>query len=96
MDIWPEDGPKGFAARVVHRFCVDTKHPEVATWQEVRLSMKGKPTTEKLDILWAWYKKNEDSEGNGAYAAYVQVYNYLGALRRGGQLGSNNEVRKHL
>jgi len=98
MDRWPLKGPAGFDQAKVFRYCVDTQHPEVAEWQQVRLSMKGKPTHEKLAILKTWWDKHRSNQGDMGVdtATYVQVYNYLGALRRGGQLDDNNQVRKYI
>ncbi len=99
MYCWPYKGPAGFNQKTVHRFCVDTKHSHVREWQKVRLSMKGQPTYLKLSILHRWWLKNTTAEEQTQQEAlvqgtYVQVYNYLGALRRGGQLDENNRVRK--
>jgi len=107
MDCWPYQGPLGFDHATVRRYCVDVKEPEVRAWQQVRLSMKGKPTHEKLAILKAWWDKHilTSEIPAGAvpmkrtawgYAVFVQVYNYLGALRRGGQLDSQNRVRTYM
>lgn len=94
MDRWPFCGPAGFDKETVHKYCVDTSHPHVAAWQKVRLSMKGKPTHEKLAILLDWNNKGV-ADPELATATLVQVYNYLGALRRGGQLDEQNRVRKY-
>ena len=99
LDRWPFVGPAGFDHATVKRYCVDTSHKEVAEWQRVRLSMKGVPTHEKLGILKAWWDKHEKRACGGTvedyfYYCFVQVYNYLGALRRGGQLDANNRVRR--
>ena len=50
-------------------------------WQEFRKSLKGIPTTEKLNQLSGWLKKQKHSTQSN-----VQVSNYLNALKRGGQL----------
>lgn len=92
ITTWPFNGPAGFDKDTVHRHCVDTKHHNVREWQKVRLSMKGIPTHEKLSILYAWHSKGLDSIY--CFSHHVQVYNYLGALRRGGQLDSLNRIRK--
>lgn len=98
---WPYDGPAGFDHATVRRYCVDTSHDEVAEWQRVRLSMKGKYTHEKLAILHNWWLKHTieyENMGKNVFEtetfAHVQVYNYLGALRRGGQLDDHNRIRK--
>lgn len=98
LDRWPFTGPAGFDHATVKRYCVDTSYEEVAEWQRVRLSMKGVPTHEKLAILKAWWDKNPKAGladySDVSYSCFVQVYNYLGALRRGGQLDANNRVRR--
>jgi hypothetical protein len=53
--------------------------------------MKGKPTTAKLDMLAKWYDRFRK---DWAYRTEVQVGNYLGALRRGGQLDMQNRVQR--
>lgn len=74
-------------------------------WQKLRLSMKGKPTVHKLILLECWWDTNFreareiDHVGRAAalfYATEVQVGNYLGALRRGGQLNDDNQIRKEM
>lgn len=52
-----------------------------AHWQNVRLSMKGMSTRQKLDILRLYLIQQKFRR-----AASIQVNNYLDALRRGGQL----------
>ena len=94
LDRWPFVGPAGFDHATVKRYCVDTSYEEVAEWQRVRLSMKGVPTYEKLAILKAHWDKHKVHDGSVTTACHVQVYNYLGALRRGGQLDANNRVRR--
>jgi hypothetical protein len=91
ISAWHLEGPAGFNIPTVRYHCVDTSRKIVADWQQVRLSMKGKDTTEKLSILKAWWDKDENEDNE---SVFVQVYNYLGALRRGGQLDSLNRVRK--
>lgn len=76
----------GYPPAEVKALCV-----KCAYWQDVRLSMKGKPTDEKLKILEVYWDCHID-----AHEREVQVGNYLGALRRGGQLDSQNRVRKFL
>lgn len=99
MYQWPYKGPDGFDQATVYRYCVDTSHPEVARWQEVRRSMKGVPTHKKLEILYEWYYSWTESCEDGTHISHsciVQVYNYLGALRRGGQLNDANQIRKYI
>lgn len=87
MDHWNlEERPvkKGYPPHEVQVHCVQNK-----AWQAIRLSMKGMSTTEKLETLAAYYDKWRDF-----YPAEVQVGNYLGALRRGGQLDAQNRVQR--
>jgi phosphosulfolactate phosphohydrolase-like enzyme len=60
--------------------------------------MKGTSTETKLVMLHNWYTSHGYSEAGSIddveYAARVQVGNYLGALRRGGQLDMNNKVQR--
>ena len=74
-------------------------------WQVCRLSMKGKTTTVKLTILENWWDRgmreaqeiNDINRAKAAkYAVEVQVGNYLGALKRGGQLNDDNQIRKEM
>jgi len=87
---------QGYPQSSVQLFCV--QEPD---WQCFRLSLKGVPTENKLVRLAAWYDGTYN--GAGAFSTNftkwqreVQVGNYLGALRRGGQLDSNNAVKKYL
>lgn len=86
MKKWPMDlmpVQPGYYAPDVQQYCVRD-----AMWQEFRKKMKGVPTEQKLDMLKEWWSKNLHAPGR----TEVQVGNYLGALRRGGQLNMNNEV----
>ena len=67
-----------------------------AAWQYFRLKfLKGAPTREKLRLLEEWYDgKHVSTPGSTKWQREVQVGNYLGALRRGGQLDQDNRVRK--
>ena len=59
-----------------------------AAWQKVRLSMKGIPTSRKLDVLLAY-----DSEGIERERR-LRVDNYLNALKRGGQLNDDLTIKR--
>lgn len=71
-------------------------------WQEMRHSMKGLDTVKKLRILEYWWDEalydmngaTFSSDWNPFYPTEVQIGNYLGALRRGGQLDNENRIRK--
>lgn len=93
---WNENISAGYDPADVHKHCVEN-----AEWQKIRLSMKGKPTHEKLAILINWWTQQRDTariENNQDlwWATEVQVGNYLEALRRGGQLNDNNQIRKYI
>ena len=93
----------GYSPQDVRMHCVENSE-----WQKVRLSMKGGDTYEKLQILEAWWDKQMTEAtklfgGTSAgesrahalvWATQVQVGNYLGAIRRGGQLDNENKIRK--
>lgn len=86
----------GYSPDDVRVYCVQNQE-----WQKIRLSMKGIPTHKKLAILHAWWntqreKARQHSDTVTMWATEVQVGNYLGALRRGGQLDANNRVRKYI
>ena len=70
----------------VEEFCVGDED-----WQAFRRTMKGMPTTVKLEMLDRWFLKNVIEKPR---RTQVQVDNYLKALKRGGQLGMNLEVRR--
>lgn len=93
MVKWPQDNypvKAGYAPQDVQRYCV--RDPQ---WQETRLRMKGVPTHEKLRICKEWWDQaGSDLRSQGI--AEIQVGNYLGALRRGGQLDSENRIRKYI
>jgi hypothetical protein len=50
-------------------------------WQEIRLSMKGTTTAQKVQTLREWLDYNDRS-----FSSRVQVINYVNALKRGGQV----------
>jgi hypothetical protein len=91
---WPFDAHNGFSPEVVQEA---VKCPY---WQKVRLSMKGKTTKEKLRTLLLWRQERTAYNGSGRdfevvdEEATVQIDNYLGALRRGGQLDMNNLIQR--
>lgn len=96
MTEWPDkDVAAGYGQNLVKPYCVQND-----AWQQVRLSMKGQPTHVKLAILLAWRdKQNQAADDSGGFdelylMTKVQVANYLGALRRGGQLDMHNRVRR--
>lgn len=98
MYMWPHNElvSPGYDKDAVKRHCVDDPN-----WQAIRLSMKGIPTHEKLKILKDWWDQQREAariENNHDlwWATEVQVGNYLGALRRGGQLDYANRVRKYI
>lgn len=86
---WIFDAKRGWAPDKVQRYCVQDEE-----WQGVRLSMKGVPTAKKLDILLEYYVR----KGGVKCDEHIQcqIDNYLGALRRGGQLDDNNLIRKYI
>ena len=51
-------------------------------WQEVRLSMKGMTTDQKIDTLY-WFMAQR---GRDDKVATICVQNYVNALKRGGQI----------
>jgi hypothetical protein len=67
-----------------------------AVWQTFRLSLKGVSTQVKLMRLeWWWRNKMQvASTAEQQERVRCQVTNYLYALKRGGQLGDNLEVRR--
>jgi hypothetical protein len=91
----------GYPPYLVQDFCVRD-----AGWQKFRLSLKGLPTHEKLARLIQWWddKRNLAEKWQGKHIekvaiiteTEVQVGNYLGALRRGGQLDANNRIKKYI
>lgn len=66
-------------------------------WQKFRVALKGLSTQEKLYCLaWYWYEHVEgsiDRTSERFHNARIRVWNYLGALKRGGQLDSQLRIR---
>ena len=93
MDSWDSTlrpVRSGYNPQDVQRICVRNRK-----WQAFRLSLKGKSTRDKLARLAEWYDGFwPDTQGSSKWEREVQVGNYLGALRRGGQLNMNNEVQR--
>lgn len=107
LDRWDNEKRKcqaGYSPHDVKIHCVQN-----GEWQKIRLSMKGVDTSEKLAILEAWWDKQRaeakllkgscniinQQRGNALlFATECQVGNYLGALKRGGQLDDENRIRK--
>ena len=67
-------------------------------WQKYRVSMKGMTTKQKLLALQIRYSRMLEKEEMGyhleAKLERTRIDNYIGALRRGGQLNSKYEVVK--
>lgn len=89
MIEWPEElqVERGYSKDDVQFFVVRSTQ-----WQKVRLSMKGKPTHEKLQTLKDYWDRYHPVV---PVCTEIQIGNYLGALRRGGQLDALNRVRKY-
>lgn len=82
----------GYSPSEVKQYCVDDP-----AWQKVRLSLKGLDTTDKLSTLEAYWDRMMElamTDEGREREIEVQVGNYLGALRRGGQLNDENQIRK--
>lgn len=60
-----------------------------ADWQNFRLTLKGRSTPEKLDMLFAHIQFN-----NVGHATSIRVDNYINALKRGGQLDEHCRVQR--
>lgn len=95
---WPQDINEGISPQDAQLLCV--QHAE---WQQIRLSMKGISTREKLQICSNWLDGMKKSKLSSGYiraeeldyeVRLKQVTNYLGALRRGGQLDMNNMIQR--
>lgn len=85
---------RGYPPDSVQRHCVQNEE-----WQKLRLSLKGLITAEKLHRLekyWDDWKFITSSDPFMFSKIEVQVGNYLGALRRGGQLDADNQIRKYI
>ena len=82
---------RGYSPDLVQHHCVRD-----SDWQAIRLSMKGINTVDKLEVLHAYWDRHHDTAvvGGGYNVVEIQVGNYLGALRRGGQLDDLNRIRK--
>ena len=91
--MWPYNQlvSPGYPPDIVQEYCVQN-----AEWQKVRLSMKGVPTHQKLAILVDWWHQHQNDLMQHHSRIEVQVGNYLGALRRGGQLDAHNQVRRYI
>ena len=90
MKQWPYKELAGYDVATVRKHCV-----EHHAWQQVRLSMKGVSTEKKLDILHEWRENCAlNNFGEVPFSCQVQIVNYLGALRRGGQLDMQNRVQR--
>lgn len=81
MDKWP------FTIESYSRNAIDRAVNDAA-WQQFRKSLKGLPTTVKLDKLYT-HLFDELSDDT-----VVRVDNYLNALKRGGQLTLDGTVQR--
>lgn len=65
-------------------------------WQRFRVSMKGMTTPEKIQMLQTYLLLHVKDNPNETLQAIQQcrIDNYIGALRRGGQLNDRYEVVK--
>lgn len=82
-------------------YCV-YEAPDHDDWQLFRVSLKGLSTAEKLYMLKEYYKwqlaRTAPGQMNGEMrqmsVVQCRIDNYLGALRRGGQLDMENRIMK--
>lgn len=89
---WIYDALNGWPPNLVQLYCVQDEE-----WQGIRLSMKGVSTQRKLEILRIYYERKIlglPIRSHSTQRFDCQVDNYLGALRRGGQLDMNNLIKK--
>lgn len=57
-------------------------------WQLFRVSLKGVSTNTKINMLINYWNMNQNE------LTIIRIWNYIGALRRGGQLNKELEVLK--
>jgi hypothetical protein len=62
-------------------------------WQKFRESLKGLQTEEKLQRLLKYWSRTTHSLSENRMRK-VRIWNYINALRRGGQLGPNYEIMR--
>jgi len=87
---WIYDEDLGISPEDAQKYCVQAED-----WQIIRLSMKGKTTVQKMHILYNWRETNAlANDGVVPLSTRLQICNYLGALRRGGQLDMQNLIKK--
>lgn len=68
-------------------------------WQLFRVSMKGKSTAKKLDMLKGYWRDNggtQSTHNEDSWKINVRVDNYIKALCRGGQLGAGESLETAL
>lgn len=88
MYVWPYK-IYSYTVGEVQRYCVQD-----LDWQKIRKSMKGRPTTTKLDLLEEYYLRNLEQFARDRERFHIQASNYINALKRGGQLNIQREVVK--
>ena len=59
-------------------------------WQDLRLSMKGRPSMIKLDMCVTWLEIGCETCGEAKRS--IQIDNYINALKRGGQLDVDGNI----
>jgi hypothetical protein len=63
-------------------------------WQGLRRAMKGMPTIAKLVTCRCYLDICSHDTVEERRKAQVQVHNYIGALKRGGQLTKDGEIQR--
>jgi hypothetical protein len=61
-------------------------------WQKFRVSMKGKSTREKLDMLRGYWEAPTETLGATDDDVFIRVDNYIKALCRGGLLYAGCDI----
>lgn len=99
MQQWPGKMDAGISPGDAQEYCV--RHE---TWQRLRIWLKTQDTEGKLNALWRWYtdgvidiyerQRKVTLTETREWIRKLQVTNYLGALRRGGQLDMDNRLKK--
>lgn len=83
MPRWPFK-VESYLVMEVQEYCVRD-----AEWQKFRKSLKGLNTLEKLYKLQSWILHHPHQR-----RAQVQVDNYINALKRGGQLDMEGNIKR--
>lgn len=91
LESW-EFGVASWSHEEVRKAVYEARDAE--SWQKLRIALKGTTTQQKLAILVEYMFDADNFDREDRWVMLCRVDNYIGALKRGGQLDSQLRIVK--